>query len=194
MINFIKNRENPVILDKENKFVYFPTNKVMQTTLARNILKDRVIVKKDNPKLWLEHFEKTDFNSIYKFGITRHPFGKFESAFNYLKSLNRTSKRMGISNMNINDYIKNIDYNINPYKLNPHFEYQYDSFYYKNELLVDELFKIETIQDNYKILFNKINCDKDLIQKNISSHNDTINDESKILLQKIYKKDMLLYK
>ena len=36
---YIKRRENPVIFDKEGKFIYSPVNKVIQTTIARNLLK-----------------------------------------------------------------------------------------------------------------------------------------------------------
>ena len=47
------------VFDKNNEFIYFPVNKVMQTTIARNYLKDRCIIYKDNPKLWNEYFKKT---------------------------------------------------------------------------------------------------------------------------------------
>ena len=42
--DYLRQRENPIIFDKKGKFIYFPTNKVMQTTLARRILKKRCIV------------------------------------------------------------------------------------------------------------------------------------------------------
>ena len=80
---YIKKRENPIIFSKDHKFVYFPVNKVMQTTITNSC--DCIIYKR-NPSKWLEYFEKTNFNEVYKFGITRNPLDKFESAFNYLKN------------------------------------------------------------------------------------------------------------
>jgi hypothetical protein len=36
---YILKRENPVIFDTQGEFIYFPSSKVMQTTLARHLLK-----------------------------------------------------------------------------------------------------------------------------------------------------------
>ena len=46
---FIFKRENPVIFDKKGEFVYFPTNKVMQTSHFNKT----------------EHYDKLDKESIY---------------------------------------------------------------------------------------------------------------------------------
>jgi len=53
---YILERENPVIFDKEGKFVFFPVNKVMQTTLVRNILAKRCVVYKDNKENGWNYF------------------------------------------------------------------------------------------------------------------------------------------
>ena len=49
---------NPIIFDKLGLFAYIPINKAAQTSITRNILKDRAIVKKDNKDLWLSCSEK----------------------------------------------------------------------------------------------------------------------------------------
>lgn len=192
--DYIKNRENPVIFDKNGEFVYFPVNKVMQTTIARNLLSKRCIVYKDNPKLWLEYFEKTDFDNIYKFGIIRNPADKFESAFNYLKKNPRLSKRLKINNLNINDFVKTkiIKYD-NPYNFNSHFEKQYEGFFYNNNILVDDLIKLENIND-INNLFNKLEIENNEIF-NKTEHLSVLTDESIEIIKKIYINDYkFLYK
>jgi hypothetical protein len=191
---YIKKRENPVIFDKEGKFIYFPVNKVMQTTLARNLLKNRCIIYKDNPSLWIEYFEKTDFDNIYKFSIIRNPIDKFESAYNYLKKQEKQSKRLKIENLNINDFIKNIMINYNnPYDFNSHFERQYEGLYYDDKLLVDNLVKIENIED-VNDLCSKLGIENNIIT-NKTKHVDIIYTESIEILKKIYFNDFkYLYK
>jgi len=187
---YILKRENPVIFDTQAQFIYFPANKVMQTTLVRHLLKKRCIVYKDNKVLWKEVFDKTDFNKVYKFGITRDPITKFESAFNYLKKQKRLSKRMKINDININDYIKNtVVHCDNPFKLNPHFEKQYESYFYNDKLIVDELFKIE---DNEQIckMYQKLDIKDNEIKKNENKHIEIIDEESIKILKKIYFNDI----
>ena len=194
-IDYLKKRENPIIFDKNNEFIYFPVNKVMQTTIARNYLKDRCIIYKDNPKLWNEYFKKTDFNTIYKFGIIRNPIHKFESSFNYLKKQNKLSKRLKIDNIDINTFVQKVIVNYdNPFLFNPHFEKQYEAFYYNDTLLVDELFKIEN-EDDLNKLFQKLNIKNDIHQKfNETIHKSILNEKSKNILKKIYKNDLIHFK
>lgn len=191
---YIKKRENHVIFDKEGKFIYFPVNKVMQTTLARNLLKNRCIIYKDNPSLWNEYFEKTDFKNTYKFSIIRNPIDKFESAYNYLKKQEKQSKRLKIENLNINNFIKNILINYsNPSQLNAHFERQYEGLYFSDKLLVDDLIKIENTED-VNNLFLKLCIDNNVIS-NKTNHVDIIDTESIEILKNIYFNDFkYLYK
>jgi len=192
---YIFKRENPVIFDKKGEFVYFPTNKVMQTTLARNVLSDRCIVFKDNNATWIETFNKTDFDNVYKFGITRHPVTKFESAFNYLKKQPKLSKRMGIYNTTINDYVKNIVINCNnPFTLNEHFEKQYDSFYFNDELIVDDLFKMENKEEINKMYIKLGICDNREEHFNKTEHYDKLDEECIFIIEQIYSHDLVLYK
>ena len=47
-VGSVRSNSYPVIFDKNNKFIYFPGNKVMQTTIARNLLAYRCIIYKNN--------------------------------------------------------------------------------------------------------------------------------------------------
>ena len=188
---YLKMRENPIIFDKEGKFIYFPVNKVMQTTLVREIFNKRLIVKKDDPALWNRYFEKTDFNNIYKFGITRHPVSKFESAFNYLNSINKYSQQL-IENQEINVFVKNKMSNCsNPFEINPHFERQNESFYCRDTLLVNDLYQIES-KENISRLYEKLNikAEKKKIRRNKTQHHELLNSESIKILESIYKNDI----
>lgn len=192
---FIFKRENPVIFDKKGEFVYFPTNKVMQTTLARNILSDRCIIFKDDNEKWLKSFNDTNFDKVYKFGITRHPVTRFESAFNYLKNIPEISKIMGISTITINDYVKNTVVNCNnPFQLNNHFEKQYEGFYFNDKLIVDELFKIENKEEINK-MYEKLGiCNNTTSHFNKTEHCDKLDKESIYIIEQIYCNDLIFYK
>ena len=52
ILNHIENLENPIIFDRDNKFLYFPINKNAQTSIVRNILKHRCVLRKDSLDKW----------------------------------------------------------------------------------------------------------------------------------------------
>jgi hypothetical protein len=188
---YIKKRENPVILDIKGEFVFFSVNKAMQTTVVRYLLSERCVLYRDNPSKWLELFNKTNFNEVYKFGIIRHPVTKFESAFNYLKRKKNISAKLKISNRCINDYVKNVVINYdNPFLINLHFEKQYESFYFDNKLIVNDLFKIENKKDIIK-LCEKLNVAKKFNKHyNVTYHLDKLEYESISILESIYSNDL----
>lgn len=196
---YIFKRENPVVFDKEGKFVYFPVNKAMQSTLARNLLSDRCIIFKDNKQKWIKAFNETNFDEVYKFGITRHPVTKFESAFNYIKKQEKKSLKhkrgMRLSKISINKYVKKIVVNYNnPFELNPHFEKQYEGFYFNGKLIVDELFKIESKEEKNK-MYEKIGiCNNTTLHCNKTDHIEKLDDESIKIIEKIYSNDLIFYK
>jgi len=67
MLEYIANLENPVILDKNNQFIYFPINKNTQTSICRNLLKNRCILKKDNKLIWQQKFDNlSNIDNYYK--------------------------------------------------------------------------------------------------------------------------------
>ena len=54
---------------------------------------------------------------------------------------------------NINEYINNtLIKRTNPFNIDPHFEKQYESFFYNNICLVDDLFKYEDFINQKNIL------------------------------------------
>lgn len=74
---YILSRENRVHIDREEKFIYFPVNKAMQTSMGNGELKERLVKYKYEPELWNKLFDKINIDTVYKFGISRHPVSKF---------------------------------------------------------------------------------------------------------------------
>jgi hypothetical protein len=189
---YILNRENRVHIDRNEEFIYFPVNKAMQTSMGNGELKDRLVKYKYEPELWNELFNKIDIDTIYKFGITRNPISKFESAYNYLKKCKRN--QLGINkNVNINEFVKNTFINYeNPYLLNRHFERQYESFFFTsgdNKLIVNDLYKMES-NDDLDNMCKKLHLDRDkLIHINKTNHEERLTKESIEILSKIYSND-----
>ena len=196
---YIYLREVPVIFDRKELFVFFPTKKAMTTTLTRYLLKDRAIVKKDNKKLWNEYFKKTDFNKIYKFGIIREPISRFISAFHYIKYTQHIYKYLKIpKNMNqkmkINNYIKKILVNYeNPFDINSHFGFQYSGYFFNDNKLVDDIFILENMNKDYIKLFKKIKLDKEILKENKTEKKEKLDEESIKILNNIYCKDIKFY-
>ena len=186
---YILNRENRVHIDRKEKFIYFPVNKAMQTSMGNGELKDRLVKYKYEPELWTKLFNKIDIDTIYKFGITRNPILKFESAYNYLKKCNVEC----VKNTNINDFVKNILINYdNPYLLNPHFERQYEGFFFTSgdkKLIVNDLYKMESI-DDINNMCKKLDLNKDkIIHINRTKHKERLTKESIEIIAKIYCND-----
>jgi hypothetical protein len=138
---------NPVVFDRLGQFAYVPINKAAQTSITRNILKDRAIVKKDDKKKWMKfaniYLNTKEWSNLTTFGISRHPLNKFISAYFYLSKKNRIDPCS-----DINDFVrKNLTKKSNPNKIDLHFQLQWNAFYFKNSLLVDHLIRLDNISD-----------------------------------------------
>jgi len=99
---------------------------------------------------------------------------------------------MGIANMCIDNYVENIVINCgNPFLINPHFEKQYESFYFNDNSLVNDLFKMENSESIIK-LYKKLNINSDALNHlNKTNHNHKLSDNSINILKKIYANDLL---
>ena len=89
--NFLYNLANPVIFDSSGEFAYIPINKAGQRSITRELLKDRVVIKKDDKEAWKLYADKflneSSWAKLTTFGICRHPLDKFISAYFYLYKL-----------------------------------------------------------------------------------------------------------
>lgn len=191
--NFLYNLANPVIFDSSGEFAYIPINKAGQRSIARELLKDRVVIKKDNKEAWKLHADKflneSDWAKLTTFGICRHPLDKFISAYFYLSKKGRIDPCN-----NINDFIfKNLSYDSNPNKINLHFQTQHNAFFFKKQLLVKHLIPLEDIYQQLPILLNVLNIKTSIPHKNKGSnkkYKTLLNNDSIKILESVYSKDL----
>jgi len=158
------------ILDRENAFLYFPNNKVAQTSINRHLLKKRVIVYKDDTEEYARQFDsrKHLFDSLYKFTIVRNPWDRVLSGFSYLQGRNR-SLPVNIKLMSFKYFVLNVltEYG---YQFDAHFHRQYPSAFYKGKCFVDFVGKLESIKEDWQTISKKVGAPQQLPHKNRSAH------------------------
>lgn len=184
---------NPVIFDRLGQFAYVPINKAAQTSITRNILKDRAIVKKDDKKKWMKfadiYLNTKEWPNLTTFGISRHPLDKFISAYFYLSKKNRIDPCS-----DINDFVaKNLTKKSNPNKIDLHFQLQWNAFYFKNNLLVDHLIRLENISYELPKILSTFGFNTNIPHKNQGTNKDKnqiLNKQSLDILESIYSNDL----
>jgi len=181
------------ILDKNKKFMFFSNNKVAQTSINRRLLKQRVIVYKDNPDKYEKIFCKTIpklFDTIYKFTIVRNPWDRVVSAFSYLRK--KTRLPMDVSSMSFDEFVKQI-LKEHGAELDAHFECQHPKAFYQDECFVDFIGRMENIAQDWSIISGKISAPSILPHKNRSDHKSYqtyYNAQTKEIVRKIYAQDI----
>ena len=195
-------RRNPIIFDKKQNFIFIPNNKVAQTSIVRNILKDRCVVKKDNSLKWHFFFLLAlrdcyyKRNIIYTFTVVRNPYAMVFSAYDYLKYKLRKDKLSKYDDFN--EFIEKL-LSKEREKVDPHFLPQSDSLIYKNKTLPIHVYYLETLNESWKELLEKIKEPyQELPQahKNISSttsYKDSYNKQSYKIVNELFKSDFEIF-
>lgn len=153
ILEIVKLRKNPVVLDKQDKFIFFPNNKVCQRSIVRVTLKDRAIVKKDNEDLWtgkINSFDEDYMENIFKFSFVRNPYDRALSAFTYLQKNMIIDKKY-----NFKLFCEEILLN-KGIQFDPHFDMQSDGLFVGERLLVDFLGRFENLHDDWEFVSEKI--------------------------------------
>jgi len=192
---YLSKLPNPIVFDRLGAFAYIPINKAAQTSITRNILKDRAIVKKDNKDLWLscadKYLNEKEWQRLNTFGISRHPLDKFISAYFYLAKKNRIN-----SCSDINDFVsKNLTKKSNPNKIDLHFQLQWNAFYFKKNLLIDHLIMLENISYELPKILSTFGVNANIPHKNQGTNknkNQILNKESLYILESVYSNDLKL--
>ena len=191
LVQYIKSLENPVIFDKKDKFIYFPINKNMQRSFTRSILKDRVIICKNRQakKQWGEKSKKLSAESLkkaFKFGVVRNPYEKYISAYDYLSKQGSLKKW---SNKDINWFTENIFGKVYD---DPHFQKQVPQLYYKDNIMVDYIIRMEgDVRQQLAELGKKIGSPLKYAHRNKSKKASKLSKKSKEILFDYYKEDFL---
>jgi len=183
--DFIKNRNASVVFDKEYKFLFFNHNKNAQTSVNRNLLMQRAIVKKDNVDDWKKYrkFYEEHFDTLnpITFTIIRNPLDRFCSAFFYLQERKKIPKSFSI------DYFTQKVFLKEGILYDPHFipQEKYTKPIY--ELGFDYILKIETLETDWKKMCSAISVDPYIPKVNTSKNlNFDTNNLSKQSLEIIY--------
>lgn len=183
------------VLDTEDKYMFFCINKVAQTSINRNLLKNRAIVFKDDPKNWYKKFDSysdEEVNKLFKFTIVRNPWDKTVSFFFYYKRI-CDKKVHGYSNFN--DFVCSC---LSKYgaDYDSHLELQYPKSYYKGKQFVDIIGRYETLDTDWKKIAEHIDAPLELPHSNKTRHkhySSYYTKKSIDIVAKIYAKDIDIY-
>jgi len=184
----IRARKNPVILDRRDRFVFFPNSKVAQRSIARHLLADRVIVRKDDPGVWEARFDRLDASYLdrtFKFTIVRNPFDRVVSAFFYLRKKCRGYE--------FNEFVVDV-LGRQGAAFDAHFDPQSNGLFHDGALLVDHVGRFESIQDSWRVIAARIGAPAPLPHKGGSeraaSYTGYFNDEARRVVERLYRDDL----
>ena len=136
---------------------------------------------------------KEIWESYYTFTIVREPFSRFASAYNYLKQRNLNpalqNKNILLSK-DINDYIVNYFRTDSVLHMLPQYNFITDN----DEIIVDDVFKYEELENSWKKILTKLNVPiKELPHMNkTKKYSIEYSKESMDILYEYYKKDFEL--
>jgi len=197
-MNKLKNyiRLQTPILDHQDKFIFLFNRKVGTHSVARHLLKDRCIIRKDASRTWAEKiklYSVNDIDKIFKFTIIRNPWEKVVSAFH---ALQQYSKWKVPSDWTFCEFVKTV-FKDKEIRFDIHFIYQYPKVYFEDEIYVDYVARMENINTDWKFIAKKLGCSSVLPHKNKSKHKpyqQYYDNECKEIIGNIYRKDIELFK
>jgi chondroitin 4-sulfotransferase 11 len=187
----IMSRKNSIILDKEDRFIFFPNNKVCQRSITRGALVDRVIVHKHDPAAWGKKFSAIDadyFSRVFTFTIVRNPYDRAVSAFSYLQKTGKIEKRYSFKRF-CSNVLKE-----KGIAFDPHFDPQSDGLFRDGELIPQFLARFESIQEDWQTIAQAIDGPPALPHVNKSKRRKTYSDyydnAARELITELYREDL----
>lgn len=180
------------ILDKDRRFVFFCHNKVAQTSINRNLLKERAIVRKDNGKIFHYHRIKNylyyDFSHPFTFTIVRNPYDRVVSAFEHLKKFEKVK-----SNWTFDYFVREILIGQRE-NFDIHFLPQFHWSRPLSKINFDYIGKFETLKEDWKNIAPEISAYPTLPHVNKGKSidfRDYYSDELKNIIYNMYKDDFI---
>ncbi|RTI85100.1 sulfotransferase family 2 domain-containing protein [Campylobacter jejuni] len=149
--------------------------------------------------------DKNKFESYFSFAFVRNPFDRMVSAFHYLKKGGRNDYDKNWADENLKNFDtfeqfvlalknKNIKDKILSWQ---HFTPQYKFICDENKnILVNFIGKLENINNDFKIVKNELNFDRNLIHSNSSKHeifSNYYNEKTYNIIAELYKEDFALF-
>ena len=177
-------KQRPV-LDKKKKFMFFGNNKAALTSVNRGLLKNRVILFKENRDRYDDLFDNYPVKNAFKFTIVRNPFSRTPSAYFYTRGIGRIK-----IDKKFQHFIKT-DFKERGIEIDIHFHEMYPNAFFKGEQFVDYIARLEHINNNWKFIAKKIGCPMSLPKLNSTMKRDyNLDDESIKIISTIYKEDL----
>lgn len=142
-----------------------------------------------------KRFSRKQYIDLYKFSIVRHPYSRFISSYSFLQNGGLTTYDRKIAKF-INNY-ENIDsflkQNYMTLKRILHFKSQHKFIFRNSNKQVNDIFKIEELNDFKSFFSLKLNIDTSFKLNSTPNKNELkLSQESKDILRDIYNEDFKL--
>ena len=148
-------------------------------------------------------FSKKEFYEYYKFTFVRNPWDRLVSTYFFLKNggFHENDKNWFDENLskysNFEDFVLHWLTNENIYKW-IHFIPQYEFITVNNKVLVNDIYKLENINDSMNKISSKLNKRIELKHENRNpnrnvKYRDYYSPQTKAIVSSVYKKDIELF-
>jgi len=184
------------VLSRDDAFIFFGNRKVGLQSVCRHLLKDRVVLWKDNPQPYKQRWRSytmEDIGRMFKFTIVRNPWDRVVSAFSALQQTGY--KRKIAPDEDFKNFVKG-PFHRDGVALDLHFEHQHPRAFFEGMGIVDFVARMERIDDDWPVVAKAIECSSVLPHKNKSSrgsYGDYYDDECRDIVAQIYEKDIELF-
>ena len=181
-------RQRPV-LDKQKKFMFFGNHKAAMTSVNRGLLKNRVILFKENQDKYDSLFDNYPVDKAYKFTIVRNPFSRTPSAYFYTRGIGRIK-----INKKFKDFIKT-DFKEKKQEIDIHFHNMHPNAFFEGKQFVDYIANLENINIEWKVIATRIKCPLMLPKMNFTTpRRFDLDDECIDIIRNIYKDDLKYFR